>query len=308
MRKVEYVSPTSLNAFYEDRTEFYLQRLADNRPPKFAQTQPMAVGSAFDAYIKSYIADALGIKEERFEFERIFEAQVEAQNRDWARTAGADCFKQYKELGALADLMHELKVARHVPRMEFETRGHVNGVPLLGKPDLYFVVDNGEPVILDFKVNGYCSKSATSPRKGYIMSRGTWGRGNGLPHPDAHVIRSGVPYNASHRMEEIDTLWATQLLIYAWTLGEDIETPAILGIEQLCFKDGKMRVASHRSKVGVGFARDTAARIGRMWQILESGHIFDDMPRAESDERCKMLDLYHAGVQDDLFRRLTRDS
>ena len=30
-----------------------------------------------------------------------------------------------------------------------------------------------------------------------------------------------------------------------------------------------------------------------MWKIIEGGHIFDDMTREESNERCLMLDDYH---------------
>lgn len=312
MRSIEYISPTSLQQFYDDRQEFYLQRLADNRPPKFLQTKPMSVGSAFDAYLKSYLAGALGINDERFKFESIFTAQVEAHNRDWALVAGKWCFDEYKRLGALANLMHELKLAKHTPRMEFEVRGHVRGIPILGKPDLYFVVSDGSPVMLDFKVNGYCSNTPASPCKGYVLCLGSWGRGNGSAHPDAHVSKTehGVTVNLCHKMEEVNEDWARQLCIYLWTLGEDVGTQAVMGIEQLCCKKGStdvsIRVASHRCICSKEHQEQVASQIVKMWAIIQSGHIFDDVSRAESDEKCKMLDEYHK--QDETFRMLTRES
>ena len=55
MRMPEYLSPTSLNVWKRDQEQFYLQYLAEKRPPREPQTQPMAVGAAFDAYVKSYL-------------------------------------------------------------------------------------------------------------------------------------------------------------------------------------------------------------------------------------------------------------
>ena len=55
MRKPEYLSPTSISLHEKDVDEFYSRYLADNKMPRMAQTQPMAIGSAFDAFCKSYL-------------------------------------------------------------------------------------------------------------------------------------------------------------------------------------------------------------------------------------------------------------
>jgi hypothetical protein len=184
MRRPEYLSPTSLALFRKDTTEFYLNYLSDNRPPRIPQNQPMSIGSAFDAYVKSYLHTALfGVgNDPRYGFESLFEAQVEPHNRDWARDHGQYVFNQYKSAGALADLMTELRGAQGEPRFEFEAKGAVNGyrepavkrlgeVVLMGKPDCHFINNQGAHVILDWKVNGYCSPSAHSPKPGYIRMR-----------------------------------------------------------------------------------------------------------------------------------------
>ena len=280
---IKYISPTSLRMFYQDRTEFFLHYAVRDRMP---QNQAMSVGASFDAYVKSYIAERLGIT--GFEFEQLFETQVEEPNRVWAREAGAICFKTYKDSGALADLMGEISVARHTPRMESRVEGHVGEVPMMGKPDLYFITKEGEHAIWDFKVNGYCSASGRSPTKGYINCRGSWGR-NGV-HKDAQVMRiGGLLVNITCGLEELDTSWAEQLCIYAWCLGEEIGGKFIVGIEQLACSSRGIRVASFRNRVSLAFQAELRNRIVRMWTLLGRGHIFDDLTREESDLRCKAL-------------------
>ena len=94
MRQPKFLSPSSIGKWNDDREEYYLRYLADNRPPKMAQTLPMSIGSAFDAYTKSYISERLFGKDARpeFNFSAIFEKQVESQNRDWAKKHGKHAF------------------------------------------------------------------------------------------------------------------------------------------------------------------------------------------------------------------------
>ena len=71
MRQPEYLSPTSIGLWQKDRQEFYLYYLADHRPPRIAQNEPMAIGAAFDAYIKSYLHEMLFILYKNFLCNRI---------------------------------------------------------------------------------------------------------------------------------------------------------------------------------------------------------------------------------------------
>ena len=198
MRKPKYLSPTAIDKFDEDPEEFYLQYLADNRPPKFPQTQPMSVGSAFDAFIKSYYHEHLfgRSNDPRFSREAIFETQVEPHNRDWAWHAGEYAFQAYRTSGAAVDLLIELQNAHDTPRFEFKLEGNFFNVPLLGKPDVYFINSEKQPIVLDWKVNGFCAKYNKSPAKGYTRVRDGWksdtakpSRGANSSHRDAHVLR-----------------------------------------------------------------------------------------------------------------------
>src|SRR5581483_6216669 len=128
MREIKYLSPTSISKYAEDPDEFYLNYLADNRPPRMAQTQPMSIGSAFDAYVKSFLHQSLfGVgNDPKFEFQTLFEAQVEACNRDWAMVHGKQAFDVYKKCGALYDLMLELQHSVGTPRFEIDMMGVVD--------------------------------------------------------------------------------------------------------------------------------------------------------------------------------------
>jgi len=326
MRDPKYLSNTSIQLFYSDRMEFYLKYLADERPPRIPQTQPMSVGSAFDAYVKSYIVDRLFGANAKPEFDRetIFETQVDPHNRDWARVAGQHAFDAYKQSGALADLMLELALADAEPRFEFTIEKEIRGVPLLGKPDIWFITKDGMHVLIDWKVNGYCSRSAVSPRKGYIHIADGWNhkempasRNNRSPHKDAQIMRvGGLMCNVAVYLEDVDKSWADQTSLYGWLMGEEIGSKFITGIDQLVCKPGierpSIRVARHRCRVSPGYQEGLWLKIKNVWETIQSGHIFDELTRADSNTRCATLNDYHKAYdgndpKEKWFQEITRE-
>lgn len=294
MRQPTYLSPTQLRIWEADRDDYYLRYLASLKLPNPPQTQPMSVGSAFDAYVKSFIYGKL-IRggDARYEFEVLFEAQVEPHNRDWSREAGKVAFDAYKYSGALSDLMVELQLATTAIQMEFDVRATVGGVPLMGKPDCYFVSAEGARCIYDFKVNGYCGKSAISPAKGYVKVRDGWAgeprsRNSGA-HPKAHLENfKGITINAAETMESVNSEWADQLLIYAWSLGEEPGSEnLVVGIEQLCGQGAspqRLRIASHRLRVGYDYQLGLLQRIKHAWAGIDAAS-----ERPEIEERAEAL-------------------
>lgn len=308
MRIPKYLSPSSLKLSEKKLDEFYLKYLAENRPPRAPQTGPMSVGSAFDAFVKSFLHHRIygnyG-KDDAYDREKIFESQVESANRDFAYEAGEYCFKRYSRCGALSDLLKELDTAIDEPRFEFDLHGTVDGVPLLGKPDIYFTNNQGARVILDWKVNGYCSKSAVSPIKGYVKVRDAWdsterraSRNNGMPHKGC-VLKDhlGIRINIFYHMEDCNADWADQLAIYGWLLGEEVGSEnLVIGIDQLaCMEKGAhgkpwIRVANHRTTVSHDYQHMLILRIKRLWNAITTGHIFGNLDRKTNDERCADLE------------------
>lgn len=311
MRKPDYLSPTSVTKFFTNPDEFYLNYISDNRPPKIPQTQPMAIGAAFDAFIKSHLYEkivkakpdhVITPNDARYKRVNIFTNQVEAQNREWAQLNGAYAFQSYALSGAIADIVVELQLSTGVPRFEFEVRGELAGVPILGRPDLHYRV--GETgVTRDWKVNGYCGKSNTSPKPGYCIVRDGWKGMQSRSHMTAHknaVIQlfNGVRYNAAMAMEDVDEEWAMQLFIYAMCLGEKLYGEFIVGIDQLACDGSKrdangypqIRVATFRHKIKPEFQAKVVKAFTICWNAIQTGHIFYKLTRAESDARCLELD------------------
>jgi len=325
-RKLEYLSPSSIAKWENGVEEFYLHYLTPNRPPREPQTQPMSIGSAFDAYCKSYLHDKLFGKNHpdsnRFDFNAIFEAQVEPQHRDWALLNGAYAFQLYKESGALTDLLVDLKSAKSNPRFEFEVRGlvnseghteamarEINGVTLLGKPDAAYINKDNVHVILDWKVNGYCSKYPTSPMKGYVRLRGAGGQSWGCHKECSPFEIGGMTINIGAFLEHFKTDWAQQLSIYAWLCGESIGSDFVVAVDQLSCKPSysgypTVRVAEHRIRISRDFQWRVFRRSCEIWEIIHSGHLFRDLSLEESIARCQLLDqqaevLYGGNTEED---------
>lgn len=314
MRKLQYLSPTSISMFYANRAEFYLNYLCENRPGRLPQTQPMSIGSSFDAHIKSHLYEALFGKnnDPKYELTALFEAQVEPQNRDWAWPNGKHAFEVYKASGAIQDLMLDLQSSLIKPRFEIDVKGVVAGyregvtrsmptelgdsIPLLGKPDVFYINKSGAHVILDWKVNGYCSKWGNSPIKGYARLREN-GQNKGHHREAMLMMHNGVLINYAHFLETVEESWARQLAIYAWLLGEEIGGDFIAAIDQLSCKPNQfgsphpdIRIAEHRARISSDYQWKVFAQAQEVWEVVNSNYIFRDLSPEESELKCKSLD------------------
>jgi hypothetical protein len=305
MRKPAYLSPTSIKKFYDDTEGYYIDYLAEAHPPRMPQTEPMSIGSAFDAYVKSYLHQRLfGKSDPAFELRTIFETQVEEHLWDWAWKAGAFAFEVYKKYGALADIALELESAIGTPRFEGTLQGvvtckdavsgKIKDVVFLGKPDLFYINKVGVFVILDWKVNGFCSKWGASPRPGYVDLLTEQGR-KGCHKKAQVMMHEGLKINVAQRLEDIEKDWAAQTAIYSWLAGADIGEEFLVCIDQLACKPCGMdypniRVAQHRTRVGQPFQTELFGKAARMWEIIQSDYIFRDLSKAESQLKCKDLD------------------
>lgn len=331
MRKLEYLSPSSISKYREDKVEFYLTYLADIRAPRFPQTLPMSVGSSFDAFVKSFLHKALfGDNDPKFDLQTLFEAQVEPQNRDWAWKNGQQAFNCYKNSGALSDLMLDLQGSICDPRFEIEVRGTVEGhregitkqfsdLVLLGKPDVYYINRENCPVILDFKVNGWCSRSAVSPLKGYIRIRsGSNVSIVGGPHKDCiPMSHRGSYINCAYYLEDLEDSWASQLAIYGWLCGAPVGSDFITAIDQMVCKPTKteypeVRVAAHRLRIKSDYQWKLLAEAQEIWETVHSDHFFRDLSLEDSKNKCDSLEKQAQNLknpateEDKMFNALTR--
>lgn len=332
MRRLEYLSPSSIQKYKEDKEEFYLTYMADTRAPRFPQTLPMSIGSSFDAYVKSFLHNNLFGKDNdpKFEFTTLFEAQVEPHNRTWALDHGREAFDAYKRSGALADLMLELSAAVTTPKFEIEVKGVVNGqrdgitraegeVVFLGKPDVFYTNKHHVHVILDFKVNGWCGNGNTSPMAGYLKIRpGSFQPLVQGPHKNCMAMSfKGTTINVAQYLNDLKEDWANQLAIYSWLCGAEIGEESIVAIDQICCKNvgrtyPEVRVAEHRLRVHPDYQRKLYEEAKQIWDVVRSNHFFRDVSLEDSLARCEMLDRkakslsQPATEEDAIFNKLTR--
>ena len=337
MKKPDYISPSALQLWQSNPEAYVTKYLCEHRPPPTKQTEPMAVGSAFDAYAKAEIHRRLFGPNHRdsqqFEFATIFDEQVEEQNRDFAIDAGQRCFAAYETSGAFRVLMQTLEAASEEPKMEFTALGSVNEhggiyapvkgglsdnpVVMLGKPDLTFTTKAGLYVIFDWKVNGYCSKSGVSPAAGYVRLRNGWQDSPSTPHTrkhlQAHPSACVMPHmdltiNAVPNLERSKKDWARQLACYGWITGVPVGEEMILAIDQLACKPDGISIAEHRCPVTKEFQVETYEQFQSCWDVVTSDHLFRDMSLEDSQARCTILEgqaKAYYGEHGDFLRQIT---
>lgn len=234
----------------------------------------MSVGSAFDAFVKSEIHLMYYPSDSRFD--ELFESSVSDDHRDYAFKAGKEVFDFYRQCGAYHSLIKLFNVGP--PKMEYTLEREIEGVPVLGKPDLTVQhrLPSGEEVkvVLDWKVNGY--ETSASAKSGYVEC-------DGKVSPAAMLIKYGETFVDGNRtLERVAQDWATQIYIYG---GDNL-----VGIDQI-FRSGKgdLRCAKHRLTLSERFKTAVHGRLKRAWEVINSDHFFRDMTKEESRIRCDML-------------------
>lgn len=305
MRIPRAISYTGLKLFESNTTEYIYRYICENRLPRFAQTPAMAMGSAFDAYVKSNLyATLYGVNHDpQFEFTALFESQVEPQNRDLCRISGLHIFDDYVYTGAYDDLLDMLKVSLIPPQFEFDASGMVDGVPLFGKPDCKFTLLDGISAILDWKVLGYCSKSSASPHKHYIICNDGqfWpkpSKSHGMSHVGATLIDyHDIVINEGY-LEDGHAPYADQSSIYAWLTGSPVGNEEfVVFIDEIVAKSRQhiqmkplLRVAQHRARISSDHQTALLARLKRVWQTCQDHMFYPHLPQEENSEIIKSLE------------------
>jgi hypothetical protein len=321
VRTIEKLSPTSLHVWESDPEDFYVRYLADERKPRDPQTGAMAVGSAFDAFVKCNLHQHLfgNDGDGEYDLDTLFDKQVEDEEiRPWAWLAGEYAFNCYRTWGCYDELLAELEQSEEDPRFEFELRGEVGGVPLVGKPDLWY--KRNVQVVYDWKVTGFCSAHPQSPKKFYKLCRDCWGEDRAKPtrgggQPKAHKGYEEIDHHGhkigKHFLGEVNKTWADQLCIYSWMLGVEVgDDDVVVGLDQLACKPSPdveverfplIRVAQHRCRISEEWQTTLLGRLQHCWAQIQSGHIFEDLTRADSDARCEVLDMQVHDTEEDPF-------
>lgn len=315
LRRPRFLSPSALDLWLKNEEQYFTKYLAVDRPPSIPQTPAMSVGSAFDAYVKAFLHQRLFGKNHadspQFEFDKLFETQVESHNRDFGLKAGGVCFVAYRESGALGKLLEALGKSAKEPMFEFTKQGIVDDtskgvyrsiggpgkVVILGKPDVFFTTKSGINIILDWKVNGYCSGSGKNPTPGYLWLLDGFNppsKKHGATHKDAVPHEEdGFEYSLHPNIEHQEVSWARQLCAYSWLCGAEVGSEILVGIDQLSCKPSHpspmISVAQHRCPITKEFQTTTYQQFQDCWDTIQSDHIFRKLSREESQNRVSVL-------------------
>lgn len=305
-RKPKHLSPSSRAVWERDQDEYFYRYICpkDIRPEKPPQTDPMSVGSAFDALVKAELYEDFYGRErtvaDGYNRVKLIAEQCEEHTLPDSLVVAIDCFDQYVGCEAYSNLREFIRRSPELPRMEFELVETIGGVPLLGKPDLHFHTAGGCHVITDWKVSGACSSHGVSPQQGYQIALAVGGgRGTGKSHKRYEAgVQCGTPVN-NVPMNETTDYWAEQLATYAWALGEPVGSNGFIArIEQLACRpcppkdnSGRLRVkcAVHQSTIDPDYQRELLERYQRCWHHVSTGHYFSELTRSESDAHANHL-------------------
>ena len=328
MRTLKKISPTSLHLWERERDSFYVKYLSEAPRPWEPQTEAMTIGSAFDAFVKCSLHghlfghDGDGV----YDLRTLFEEQCQVPElRPWAWEAGKYAFDCYRTWGCYDELLRELQQSEEDPQFEFTLTGEIEGVPLVGKPDLWY--RKNVQVVYDWKVMGFCSRHPQSPKKFYKTCRDCWGTDRAKPtrgfkgEPVAHKGYKEIDHFGhkigAHFLEDVDPKWADQIAIYTWMSGVPVgDEDTVVGLDQLSCKPSPdlevcrfplIRVSQHRCRISAAYQQQLVERLQDCWSQVQSGHIFTDLSREESDQRCEIIDIQMRGEATEVWADAVKD-
>lgn len=267
VRRPKYISPSALWLYEKDPLAYYFQYLGppELKPKRDPQTEPMAVGSAFDYMVKAYLAARLG---QRFNLK--IEESVEKQHLNASgpvMVLAAQLFQTYMLSPASEQILEaglssvETAYARDLEPVHI---GY-GEVPIHGKPDAAFNED-GIVRILDWKVTGALCKNPASPHAGY---KHLWTEDNKDVGPHKRWAEC---------LGSLNSYWATQLTIYGWLLGRLVGEPIHVAIDQIVVRGDKPPViAQIRTTVTRDFTVSVMARIQDLWDKILAEEVVDEM-------------------------------
>jgi len=258
---IKYLSPSALKQWETNTDEWVFQRIV--KGTKFKQTIPMAIGSKFDDLIKEHII-------EEFKLGQSSPSGVEVED-NLVTELGELAFVSYLNSDSYHSLMAMLHKATEVDLIGDFT-GEIDGVPVRGKPDLAFVLDN--LYVLDWKTGGFLSQA--SPTYGYIGHNKSF-----------FAKKQGLMCNIESALLQRQPTWIDQLTTYNLLLGA---TPPFIGlIDQLTHRNGRVTCVSHREEIVIEQIDLTKKRFRQAWSYIERGHYFPELSKAESDDRVAQL-------------------
>ena len=292
------LSPSGIMKIQSDAMDWF--RVKVKKEQKMVQSPAMAIGSAFDNMVKVWLWKEIMGKDVPDAGSSV---ELQGEEREKVLADATRLFAFYRDSGALANLVQEIEMRQkdHQIGLVMENWIEYNldlgdniFLPLCGRPDLAFWLKCQKLFVLDFKVNGYYSKSNTSPRPGYTICRDINGKTSRYKNFVAGDY-CGITYNTLYNMEDVNEEWALQTLCYYWMLKAKLtgnvkvvaEENLIAGIDQL-IGVGCNRISSFRGKISPVYQQTLTDKLKVI--VLKWDSFIEDLEKAYNDPKLRWLE------------------
>ena len=259
----------------------YLSRLAGHTYPEAERSYPASVGTAFDAFVKDYIAKKRNIKNiPTLDLSRLLTGLSKESIEH-----GKIIAKAYIESGWIQQFLDVKDI-----RLEQEVFKNHGGIPILGRID---AIINDVP--FDWKVRGtsLTSNYTTYPTKGY-GERYEYDLEKLKGQKVIYLSNQKVPQEIP--LEQRNEEWGIQLLFYNWLIRS---TPYKFQIHEIVQQSsgkaggGELIFVNHEYVISLEFSYRIKAELDIMWkQISEQlyyAEIEEPRPRTQICEAYNSL-------------------
>lgn len=253
LKPLEYISYTSLSQWEACQHSFYQQRLSGLTLPGIEQTPQMAVGNAFDSFIKAEISRRIHKGDDAVLFAKLI--QTMDNKHASLIPIGKNTYEAYVKTGFLDNLLRE-----GLDNVEIDKKVTLpNGVRVYIKPD---AVKGDIPH--DWKTSGYGATRNYSPKPGYDLYISPYGD-----------VKTGDPMYMEHVNED----WAKQLCLYYWGLTEDVTPRKFNGsIDLILYTPKGLSYARYRNPISVGFQEGYLKVLENCWRACQEGEFEPPIP------------------------------
>lgn len=300
LRDLRHMSPSSLNEWDRCQYRFYLKRLSQYDWPEYESSMAADVGSAFDAQIKCYLAEQLGLGDlPEYNLQALYDESVSKSNTPTAINLAKLIFKKYLSTGMAQRLIDEGLGSLDLNKKTVLRDDEHNEIPVYVKPDAAL----SDGTIVDWKVQGSVSAHGASPVPGYC-----YGIRNNRKMK-AHD-RAGEP------MENLNKSWANQLAIYAWAYSGVVPwRPVPVAIENITCRKGIYTFTSIRTVVTVEHQQKLWKKLLVAYHNASQGEIMRPTPshqvcfayntRCEVADRCEYFERWNdPKTEDDILYKI----
>ena len=272
-KALTHISPSTFNNWQDCQYKIYLSKLAGLPYIKPKQGMAAAIGVAFDAYIKNYIATLLSIDRPVFGIKYLINKGIDAEHRQEAMEVGQLLFNLYIDSGFVSNYFES-----HTLQVDLERYKIYKGIPILGILDM--TIDN---IPFDWKTRSMVSKSGAYPTPGW-SERWKIPKGN-IRRIKKEKQRDTIP------LEETNRNWAVQIVFYNWLVGNDVHHRYI--IHELTKRGDDYWLAKHEGVISKEFLLEVQKLLKEMWIAISGddykAHIKEPKPHQNICEKYNVV-------------------